>query len=190
MIFADKILYPCPFNTNDTDGNAWPTSEVRASLNGGNYVSGTYPAGESFYELAFKDSEKSIIKLTSIKTYKYNSSSDEVKDSPSQDYVFLLDVNEIQDKNTDYGFKSDDDRVTEVTDYAEKKGAFRYIGKGPFWLRSPGEPGDGYYLAAHVDLDGTVDMDLPVNDYSLGVRPALYLDLNSVLFASKAEGGK
>ena len=136
MIFADKILYPCQFNASINDGNAWPTSKVRASLNGGNYASGTYPAGESFYEMAFKDSEKGIIKLTSITTYKYSSSSEEVDGSPSQDYVFLLDVNEIQ--NTGYGFNSNDDRTAKVTTYAKEKGAYVYEGGGEY-------DGNGYF---------------------------------------------
>ena len=57
-----------------------------------------------------------------------------------------------------------------------------------WWLRSPGEDGDD---AAYVNGDGIVyDTGFDVTHDEIGVRPAFYLDLNSVLFTSAAAGGK
>lgn len=56
-----------------------------------------------------------------------------------------------------------------------------------WWLRSPG---DGVSFTAIVDGIGRVlDFGFVV-DITFGVRPAFYLNLESVLFTSAAEGGK
>lgn len=58
---------------------------------------------------------------------------------------------------------------------------------GYWWLRSPGTRTD---LVAEVNSYGRVDEDgLPEGDSDF-VRPAFYLNLESVLFTSAAEGGK
>lgn len=55
-----------------------------------------------------------------------------------------------------------------------------------WWLRSPGE----YNFAACVFSTGYVFFNGDFTSYELGVRPAFYLNLDSVLFTSAAEGGK
>ncbi|MCL2010971.1 MAG: DUF6273 domain-containing protein [Synergistaceae bacterium] len=54
-----------------------------------------------------------------------------------------------------------------------------------WWLRSPG---DGPDLAAYVNSDGHVYDDGPLVISALGVRPALKINLSSVLFTSAASG--
>lgn len=76
---------------------------------------------------------------------------------------------------------AEDLRMT-TTDSAQQDWAMYY-----WWLRSP-----GYYAhnAAYVIGDGHVTTHGRYVGDEYGVRPAFYLNLNSVLFTSAAEGGK
>ncbi|MDO4859394.1 MAG: hypothetical protein Q4A48_00020 [Bacillota bacterium] len=58
----------------------------------------------------------------------------------------------------------------------------------PWWLRSPG---NGDYMVAYVDGDGTVYKEgQQTNSGWTAVRPAFFLDLGSVLLTSAGIGGK
>lgn len=61
-----------------------------------------------------------------------------------------------------------------------------------WWTRSPGNPMFGNALAGAVSGAGVVDENgrLVADINVLGVRPAFYLNLNQVLFASAADNGK
>ncbi len=70
------------------------------------------------------------------------------------------------------------------------KDSLRSISKD-WWLRSPGVNHSTESSAAAVDYNGLVSHDPGRTVYGDNhVRPAFHLDLNSVLFASAAEGGK
>jgi hypothetical protein len=99
------------------------------------------------------------------------------------------------------GYDSSATRYMQPTAYAVANGAYRftwgsghspafvqYEGNGYWWLRSPGIGGK---YAALVNVDGRVDATgdsyaMTASDFS--VRPALNLDLSSVVFASAASG--
>ena len=109
----------------------------------------------------------------------------------TNDKVFLLSIAEVMTEA--YGFPTNYDK-TEIrqatsTDYAKNRGVYTYRnGCGYWWLRSPGINDNN---AAFVSDDGYVDYDGYNVDYAgVAVRPALNIDLNSVLFTSRAEGGK
>ena len=70
------------------------------------------------------------------------------------------------------------------------------MGSGPsneYWLRTPGDHPYGtmyYWFASNVKWNGDVD---PCGDYVIrerGVRPAFYLNMESVLFTTASYGGK
>ena len=63
----------------------------------------------------------------------------------------------------------------------------KYYFEKVWWLRSPGESDK---RAGIVKGDGSIDNNFYTPGSVLGVRPAFYLDLKSVLFTSDAEGGK
>lgn len=93
----------------------------------------------------------------------------------TQDQAFLLGVGEAKRY-----FSSDSARQCEPTDYAVANGALK-IDDSNFcwwWLRSP-----GYYheSAAIVYSDGSTDDEhgTAVHDVDTGVRPVLWIDLNS-----------
>ncbi|MBR4014891.1 MAG: InlB B-repeat-containing protein [Anaerotignum sp.] len=109
--------------------------------------------------------------------------------------VFLLSVDEATTE--DYGFATDPDatddesgRVSdELTDYvSDLYTSMSYTGDHTWWLRTSGRYGN---LALYVNADGHVSKyGGSVNRAYTAVRPALNIDLNSVLFTSAAAGGK
>lgn len=94
----------------------------------------------------------------------------------TQDQVFLLSITEVNKY-----FSSNSARQCKPTDYAVANGAWENdSGNCWWWLRSP-----GYYLdlAAYVNIDGDVDeVGTYVNIDLIAVRPALWIDLGSLLF--------
>ncbi len=100
-----------------------------------------------------------------------------------------MSIDEVQ--NTGYGFAGDANesqtRVADNTAYAERD--FGSGGNpGYWWLRSPGNS-DQY--SAFVSDEGKVnDHGSPVRYYEYGVRPALNINLSSIIFTSAATGGK
>ncbi|MBP5529884.1 MAG: InlB B-repeat-containing protein, partial [Lachnospiraceae bacterium] len=108
------------------------------------------------------------------------------------DKIFLLSIAESED--TSFGFtgndNSTDTRKVISTDYAKHNGAFVSSSNGTsdWWLRSPGSSAD---YAAYVVINGVVFRDgYYVNRSSFAIRPALNLNLESLIFTSAAEGGK
>lgn len=130
-----------------------------------------------FIGSAFSEKERLQIDLT------HNNNPDNPKygtvgGGDTEDKVFLLSIDEARKY-----FQNDADRMAIVTPYAVKKGAFTY-GKaklqngeqtGWWWLRSPG--GDGDYAAFVIVAGGVSESGYNVDDTSVSVRPALWLNL-------------
>ena len=176
----------------------WEICTMRAWLNGGKTNGGT---GENTYDYnndnfmknAFSGGEKAAVATTKVTNdnHPYGSPGG----NPTDDRVFLLSTAEVM--NTDYGFTDNSDstnkRCADNTDYAKSRGAWtsdspNYAGNGYWWLRSPGSYST---YAAFVNYDGHVyeGGDI-VDSYKYDARPALNLNLKSVLFTSAAAGGK
>ena len=189
FLLSDKNLDCKTFNETNISVT-WDTCTVRAWLNGydensNNNQQDFSPATANFKDNAFSTGEYSAVNETSIDN--------------NNDKVFLLSDEEAL--NGDYGFwkysiHDDPAREAEITDYARHQGVNEghYPGYGNWWLRSPitYNPSAVYnYWATAVSYTGDfTGGNVRVNGDGYAVRPALNLDLGSVLFTSAAEGGK
>ena len=141
---------------------------------------------------AFSGTEGAAVATTHV----LNKKTDDYKPNPefpimdggndTDDKIFLLSISDTT--NTNYGFTDNYERTptreAKNTDYAKAQGA----GNGYWWLRSPGRNSRG---AAGVGDYGGVNYDGSlVDDSRNGVRPALNLNLESLIFTSSATGGK
>ena len=169
----------------------WENSTLREWLN------------KEFYETSFDKYEKSMIKLTDIKTvFKNNNDLVEIK---TEDNVFCLDIDELK-KYMHYVTNLEAKNLlagTSATPFAKKVANFAegirvekdgdwynrnnwYKGMSNYWLRNRNEYGD----------PSTARVVLPVSNFltfvgsgkyydyeqvdkrNVGVRPAIYIDLN------------
>ena len=178
MLVISRYGLDCqPYNTTKTDVT-WETCTLRSWLNG------------EFYNTAFNDSEKALIRTTTISNpdnARYITSGG----SATIDNVFCLSIDEAK---TYFGADSKDSndfiinpaRATKPTAYAVAKGAYVnnstqwYSGNCWWWLRSPG---NNQNYAAHVSHLGSVHEHGYINEYNNGVnsaddavRPALWIE--------------
>jgi len=129
----------------------------------------SYLNGQTFLNSNFTGTEQDAIKDTSV-TNDSNPDYGIAGGNNTTDKLFLLSLAEV--RNTDYGFGSDATRAASSW----------------WWLRSPGYYVDG---AAYVFSGGYVYSDGDSVNYDSGsVRPALNLNLSSVLFTSASGASK
>ncbi|NLX82379.1 MAG: TIR domain-containing protein [Clostridiales bacterium] len=146
----------------------WETSSLRVWLN------------DRFLNTAFSEEEQGAILTTNLQNEanpQYNTKGG----NPTEDKVFLLSIAEAESL-----FGSDADRVAKNTDYAKAQGAYtdKDNGAGRWWLRSPGS---NQRFAALVKSVGSVYRSGGDAFYvSDAFRPALWLNLSSEFFSSKA----
>ena len=195
FLLADQNLDAVQYHEDD-ESVTWEYSTIRAWLNG--YAasahdgsSGTdYSASPaaSFFGTAFSGAEQGAIPEVAVVN---NDNSGTEGGNGTNDKVFLLSIAEVIKEA--YGFPNNyqgtDIRRATNTDYAENRGVYTYgNGCGDWWLRSSGDSGN---RASFVDGLGYVGVDCcDVDGRRVAVRPALNIDLNSVLFTSRAAGGK
>ena len=158
-------------STRTVDGktvyaNNYEQSDIRVWLN------------DAFYDMAFAESEKNVIVATTLDNAAWDSSDSKYDSNSTTDNVWLLSYNEVQ--NTAYGFTSDmgssETRKAKSTAYAICQGSYK-SGSCTYWrLRSAGSAIDSSCI---VYFDGTVSSSDVLNT-SIGVRPALKLDLTSL----------
>ena len=178
FLLSDKLLDVEQFHT-EYDSVIWKGSTIRSWLNGYDGYS-----SDNFIDTAFDNAEQ----LALLKNY-------DNSDNNNGDKIFLLSTSEVTSKA--YGF-SDNYSATETRQSANtayvaaggKTGNEEYTNNEDendyWWLRSPGfNP----KCAAEVDCLGVVK-DSGVVDHHYCVRPALNINLKSVLFTSAATGGK
>lgn len=162
MLLAMDVLEKRPYHTKHED-ITWEQSTIRSWLNGygssENKQSIDYTSS-NFIKSAFTDEEKAKIpKVTVVngKNPKYNTPGG----NNTQDYVFLLSINEVKTLLPLY-VDSQNNMCTKIHC------------KAIWWLRSP-----GYYTnyAASVMHSGVLYTDgYGVSYYDIGVRPALWLN--------------
>ena len=159
LLLSKYVLDTKPYN-KESKAVTWETSDIRQWLN------------NEFYTTAFNKAEKAKIQTSLIKN-EDNSEYGTNGGNDTEDKVFLL-----SEKEADTLFSNDDERIAKATEYAEKSGV--YVNKekaARWWLRSPGDDSDG---AAVVYDDGwVIRFGDYVDDGSVGVRPALHLNLQS-----------
>lgn len=134
---------------NDYNANDYEQSHIRAWLN------------DHFYNTAFSESEKAIIKETLVDN--------------TNDKIFLLSYSEV--KNGKYFVFDNNAVVKKPSDYSKAQGTTVYSGEGYWWLRSPASTGS---VAAYaVDCEEKPNaMTYNVNATVFGVLPALHLDIS------------
>ena len=158
--------------------------------------SGTDYSSNNFIDAAFSSVEKVAI----ADTYVYNKTQSNGISNPNPFYstsggnnttdkIFLLSIEEANNRNYFPNANGNDSRKSTNTAYVASYSGMYGVGEADsWWLRSPGRYA---YYAAYVNFGGDVD---DTGDYvdvtTYAVRPAFHLDLNSVLFTSAAAGGK
>ena len=170
-LLSDHILEYREYDTS-LYNNKWSGSDICKYLNS----EGSY-TNTGFLTTAFTSTEQwHIAMYSNVQEHGLYETDTFV---PNQKIV-LPSVNEVKDGGT-FGWNEDSHRKVENADGYK---GFQDL-EDSWWLRSPG----GFNLyAAFVDSTGSVEdygIDVP---YSVGVRPALKLNLSSVLFASDASG--
>lgn len=180
LFVMSKYALDCqPYNIERTD-ITWEECTLRKWLNG------------DFYNAAFSASDKKLIKTMNIKNND-NSEYGTKGGNDTKDDVFLLSLEDMV--NSEYGFSSeyfgyDIARRCAPTSYSVAQGTYREDASwGEEYLTSAGEPTCRWWLRSHsnfdyyaciVDGDGDVNSDgSEVARGAIGVRPALYINLNS-----------
>ena len=164
-LVISKYALDCqPYDTSYTDVT-WKTCTLRKWLN------------NNFINAAFSANEKAMIPTVTVSADK-NPDYSTNPGHAAQDQVFLLSITEVNKY-----FSSDSARQCKPTDYAVASGADVYNGKCWWWLRSPGF--DRTYAASVYSEGGVNERGDSVNDGYYAVRPALWIDLNSLIFKSE-----
>ena len=159
LLLSKYVLDAKPYN-KEWEDVTWETSDIRQWLN------------NEFYTTAFNKTEKAKIQTSLIKN-EDNSEYGTSGGNDTEDKVFLL-----SEKEAETLFSNDEEKIAKATEYAEKSVVYGNEEKSVlWWLRSPGGYSEN---AAVVDRYGWVDRyGFIVNINDGGVRPALYLNLQS-----------
>ena len=159
LLLSKYVLDAKPYN-EELEEVTWETSDIRQWLN------------NEFYTTAFNKAEKARIQTSLIKN-KDNSEHGTSGGNDTEDKVFLLSKKEAKTL-----FSNNEEKIAKATEYAEKSGVYVNEEKAAWWwLRSPGVDSCS---AAGVYCDGWVDRyGYDVDFISVGVRPALHLNLQS-----------
>ena len=189
FLLSDEILEYMQFHGSYENEIKWQESKMRSWLNG--YDN----SNDNFINTAFNAEERKAIADTELEE--------------STDKLFLLSKDEAME--VEYGFQNtvsaSDSRITGYTTYFDDKVKALYIGdphlylqyEVEWFLRSPSEEWEtNHWLGSVVgncdncDNNGMNAGEIRGNEYSKyqGVRPALNIDLDSVLFTSAVNGGK
>ena len=158
LILSKYVLDHQPFSTNSSC--KWEKCSLRKWLNG------------TFLQAAFtKDEQKAILITLVDNSEKSRYGVDGGKDT--KDRIFLLNSKEL-------GYVEWDDRKSSPTEYAKSQGSRGTFGGAcvDWWLRCPGYQDS---RGSTVDSGGGHDDYLPIWSEE-GVRPALWIDIESGIF--------
>ena len=142
---------------NSRKASTWDKSKARTWLN------------NSFLDLAFSKSERDGILETEVSYTTLNNSNDVTCTFLCKDKVFLLSYSEVQKY-----FVTDETRKLNSTIYARNHGAHY---PQCYWMtRSVGKKNDEIMA---IKNGGQLGYSTAVDDQHLGVRPTMWLDLNT-----------
>ena len=183
FVISDMNLDCKQYHDKRTNNITWEGSSIRAWLNG------TF---DGFLHDAFESGEQGTIADTLVRNdLIYGFGLD--PGNNTTDKIFILSI--VESLNTSYGFtnnyNSTDTRKVFSTDYAVYNGAKvdDSTGASPWWQRFPGSDYPNY--AVYVTGDGSIYRYGEIATYTKNaVRPALNINLKSILFTSAAKGGK
>lgn len=167
LLDSDAILEKMPFNSNKTD-ILWQNSGVKTWMQ--DQFLNQFSAIERSAIIASNKNEPSATDGTIFSAGEFS--------SLENDTVFALDVAEL--RNTSYGYSNTDlaatNRIKQLNGAAAQ-----------WWTRSPLSSGGVDYVSL-VQGNSTVDGKIgnaPISSgWSLGVSPAMNLDLSSILYAA------
>lgn len=182
FLLADQNLDVQQYHTDHTS-ITWENSPLRAWLN------------STFMNAAFSNGEQQAIKAT----YIYNATQSDGVTNPNPDYstaggnnttdcIFLPSIEEMN--NSRYFPNGNTGRISTNTAYVVNQGGMHgKVDKADYWwLRSPGWKVNS---VAYIQMNGAVNTKGgSVDAAHFATRPAFNIDLNTVLFASAAVGGK
>ena len=147
----------------DPEATTWGESSIRRWLHI-EFMSG------KFFDSAFSAGEKQLIEKVKIKNYG-NRMHDIDGCEPTEDFVFLLSSDEVKQY-----IPSKSHRVAIATPYARKVGASCNSNhQCSWWTRTPGTNAHGTLV---VDATGNVDNSFSNNFGFVGVRPAIWVNLD------------
>lgn len=158
LLLSNQAIDCVPYN-NQNVGCTWATCSLRKWLN------------DTFYKKAFSTEEREWILKSRVAAHE-NPDSSTNPGMDTDDYIFLLSVNEVKQY-----LSNDSDRMCSPTEYAVTQGAFRNESLGTcwWWLRTPGNTSQD---ASSVNSDGTIDTDDgSVNSGKGCVRPAMWVQI-------------
>lgn len=183
ILLADIALDNQKYNLNHTK-LSWETSSIRSWLNGygaeSNEPNQDY-TNKNFINFAFSDAEQEAIYSTDINDYGMNN---------LEDKIFLLSTADIYGTEVakSYGFVEDEivkdeARESKSSTYAKAMGvmsgtATEYMDNCAWWLRS------AYLISGDAAISYVLDNGImylqgsSIDNYVIGVRPALQLDLS------------
>ena len=158
LLLSKYVLDAKPYN-EEFEKVTWETSDIRKWLN------------NEFYTTAFNKTEKAKIQASLIKN-EDNSEYGTSGENDTEDKVFLL-----SEKEAETLFSNEEERIAKATEYAEKSGVYDEEKGAWWWLRSPGY--NSKYAAVVYNDGWVLGSGDSVYDNDDGVRPALYLNLQS-----------
>ena len=164
LLFSKYLLDIKAFNNDYVEHSTWEISTLRTWLN------------NDFYNSAFDSEEKEIIKLSKLTSNGNVFYKNVTGGNDTEDNIFVLSTDECRtyfniDTSDDMGWKAADDRlIAEKTNYANEKGT----GGNSWWTRTPGASCCNVTGGSYFSMYGS-DCDIWEK---IGVRPALWLDLN------------
>ena len=170
LILCESIIDSQPYNNVKIFENSQYYGDFEQSYYANNYEKSDIRKWliTDFFNTAFTDEQKQNIQPTHLENKAFHSSYSEYDSEPTDDNVFLLSYNEVQ--NAAFGF-TNVTRMAEGTDYAKAQGLWVSSNDCSMWhLRSA-----GYYSGhcCNVLADGSVFHSYSTSNTHHGIRPAL-----------------
>lgn len=187
FLMSDQLLDTILFHR--IGGSVWSTIDARSWLNGYGEFS-----GNSFINEAFSEKEQTSIAKTLLNNKDDNPKYNIPNGDDTEDKIFILSYSEATDTNL--GFNSDHEvedsaRAGTFTDYAA---SIERASEENLWLLRTKGIDDRRQAAVHgkgdISLSGSAVNQHDGGGYPKPIRPALKVDLGSVLFTSSAVNGK
>lgn len=159
LLISEKIIDAKKVSSQNTDTH-WANSELREWLN------------NDFYNSTFNEKEKNRIVARTLKaTYK----NEKIE---TTDNVFIISKSAVEKY-----FEDEQSRIAECTDFTvdntnikKKSTDDENVYRGSWWIRNIGKNDNCF---KYVKADGSINENgHNVNDDSIGVRPAIWIDIS------------
>ena len=185
FLLADKVLDAQKYN-NKIESITWSSSTIRSWLNG--YDSMENSQKKDYTKVNFKNEAFSNEEAAAIEKKEVTDNTDQTESkNDTKDQIFLLSKEETSNnKAKNYGFLSngsgyDNARKCKSSTYAKAMGTLSNFmlhdhGNCLWLLRTPGI---NSYYASDIDYYGYSGGGVPIEAGSVGVRPALKMDLSN-----------